>query len=207
MKFSKSILTFALAFGALLTSPASAQAEKDDKIGTVNMQKLVAEYYKTAETRASFKVYEKQINEQKDTRIARIKAIDEEALKLQKQVEDPSLAREKKEEIFKELNRKQQELRAQKEDIEGWIERKQAALTEKAKIDFGKVRMELIEQVKAYGEAEGFDFIFDRSGASNTGVAILSYTKDASDLTGILLEIVNKDAPAKEEGEEDSEGE
>ena len=193
MKLFKSIIT--LAFGSLIMSSASAQEEKDDKIATVNMQKLVAEFYKTAETRDSFKVYEEQIKEQNDTRVDAIKAIVEEAKKLQKQTDDPSLTREKKNELFNELNRKQQEVQGLDGDRTAWIQRRQAALTEKAKIDFGEVRMELLKIVQTYGETEGYDYIFDRSGASGAGVPILSYTKDATDLTPLLLEIINKDAP------------
>ncbi|YCM45930.1 OmpH family outer membrane protein [Verrucomicrobiaceae bacterium 227] len=199
MKLFKSII--ALAFGSLVVIPASAQEEKDDKIATVNMQKLVVEFYKTAETRDSFQVYEVQIKEQNTTRVENIKAIVEEVKKLQKQVEDPSLSREKMNELYNEINRKQQEAQGLDRDRTAWIQRKQAALTEKAKIDFGEVRMELLKIVQNYGETEGYDFIFDRSGASGAGVPILSYTKDATDLTAILLGIINKDAP--KEGAED----
>ena len=206
MKLLKSII--ALAFGALMVSSASAQEDKEDKedkIATVNMQKLVAEFHKTASTRESFKVYEEQIKEQDESRVEAIKAIVEEGKLLQKQTDDPSLSRDKKNELFNELNRKQQEIQGLDSDRTAWIQRKQAALTEKAKIDFGVVRMELLNIVKAYGEREGYDYIFDRSGASGAGVPILSYTKDATDLTAILLEIINKDAP-EEEAEGGTEG-
>lgn len=197
MKLFNSII--ALAFGSLIVTSASAQEGKDDKIATVDMQKLVAEFYKTAETRDSFKVYEDEIKEQNTVRVDAIKAIVEEAKKLQKQAEEPSLDREKKNELFNELNRKQQEVQGLDSDRTAWIQRKQAALTEKAKIDFGEVRMEVLKMVQVYGEAEGYDYIFDRSGASGAGVPILSYTKDATDLTAVLLEVINKDAPEKSE--------
>ena len=197
MKLFNSII--ALAFGSLIVTSASAQEGKDDKIATVDMQKLVAEFYKTAETRDSFKVYEDEIKEQNTIRVDAIKAIVEEAKKLQKQAEEPSLDREKKNELFNELNRNQQEVQGLDGDRTAWIQRKQAALTEKAKIDFGEVRMEILKMVQKYGEDEGYDYIFDRSGASGAGVPILSYTKDATDLTAVLLEIINKDAPEKAE--------
>ena len=197
MKLFNSII--ALAFGSLIVTSASAQEGKDDKIATVDMQKLVAQFYKTAETRDSFKVYEDEIKEQNTIRVDAIKAIVEEAKKIQKQAEEPTLDREKKNELFNELNRKQQEVQGLDGDRTAWIQRKQAALTEKAKIDFGEVRMEILKMVQKYGEDEGYDYIFDRSGASGAGVPILSYTKDATDLTAVLLEIINKDAPEKGE--------
>ena len=197
MKLFNSII--ALAFGSLIVTSASAQEGKDDKIASVDMQKLVAQFYKTAETRDSFKVYEDEIKEQNIIRVDAIKAIVEEAKKIQKQAEEPTLDREKKNELFNELNRKQQEVQGLDGDLTAWIQRKQTALTEKAKIDFGEVRMEILKMVQKYGEDEGYDYIFDRSGASGAGVPILSYTKDATDLTAVLLEIINKDAPEKGE--------
>ena len=68
-------------------------------------------------------------------------------------------------------------------------------------MDFGDIREELVLMVQAVGEEKGFNFIFDRSGASGTGVAVLVYTKDATDLTGILLERINKDAPVEKKDE------
>jgi len=56
--------------------------------------------------------------------------------------------------------------------------------------------------VRKAGEEKGYDFIFDRSGTSGAQIPILSYAKDATDLTAPLLEIINKDAPAKAEGSE-----
>ena len=43
--------------------------------------------------------------------------------------------------------------------------------------------------------------MFNRSGASGAGIPILSYSKDATDITGNLLERINKDAPEKKEEE------
>jgi len=198
MKTLKSLIAATL--GLVMSSPALGQ-EGDDKIGTVDMKKLVGEYHKTAETAKAFKGYEADIKQENDTRLENIRAIVEEAKKLQKQGEEPSLTREKKNKIFQEFNRKQQEVQGLDRDRIAWLKRKQAALNEKAKIDYGEVRKEILEKVRAYGETEGFDFIFDRSGLSGGGVPILSYTKDATDLTPVLLELINKDAP--EDGGED----
>ncbi len=71
-------------------------------------------------------------------------------------------------------------------------------------MDFSKLRLELMEMVREVGDEQGYDFIFDRSGASGANVPILSYAKDATDLTAVLLERINKDAP--DEGGEEEEG-
>lgn len=199
------ILT-ALFAGLFLSSSLSAQ-EKDDKIGTVNMQKLLGDYYKTEETRESFKGYQEEIQKQNAAKVEEIKALAEESRDLQKQAEDPSLSREKKDELFRQAESKQKDAQALQNERFGWLQRKQAALNEKANVEFSKLRVELMEMVREVGKEQEYDYIFDRSGASGANVPILSYAKDATDLTAILLERINKDAPEKtDEGDKEKEG-
>ena len=179
MNISRFLITMTLGLFSLSLS-ALAQ-EGSDKIGSIDMNKLVKDFYKTAETSKIFRKYEEDIKKQNDVRLEGIKALVEEAKKLQKQGEEPALDRERV----------------------AWLQRKQAALNEKAKIDYGKVRLEIVEKVREYGDAEGYDFIFDRSGLSGAGVAILSYSKDATDLTPALLAAINQGAPQTDSTEEE----
>jgi|TARA_B110000438_G_scaffold222759_1_gene216202 Skp family chaperone for outer membrane proteins len=191
----------ALLFGVFLSAPLSAQ-DKDDKIGTVNMQKLLRDYYKFEQTSESLKGYQKEMQKQNEARAEAVKALAEESRKLQKQAEDPALTREKKGELFREATGRQEEAQALQNERISWIQRKNAALSEKANVEFSDMRLELIKMVQEVAEAQGYDFIFDRSGASGANVPILSYAKDAKDLTAVMLERINRDAPAKT-GEEE----
>ena len=49
--------------------------------------------------------------------------------------------------------------------------------------------------VADHARAENISYVFDRSGLSTNQVPILLYAKDATDLTPVLLKILNKDAP------------
>lgn len=202
MNISRFLITMTLGLFSLSLS-ALAQ-EGSDKIGSIDMNKLVKDFYKTAETSKIFRKYEEDIKKQNDVRLEGIRALVEEAKKLQKQGEEPALDREKKNEIFQQLSRKQQEVQGLDRERVSWLQRKQAALNEKAKIDYGKVRLEIVEKVREYGDAEGYDFIFDRSGLSGAGVAILSYSKDATDLTPALLAAINQGAPQTDSTEEET---
>jgi Skp family chaperone for outer membrane proteins len=177
----------ALLFGVFLSAPLSAQ-DKDDKIGTVNMQKLLRDYYKFEQTSESLKGYQKEMQKQNEARAEAVKALAEESRKLQKQAEDPALTREKKGELFREATGRQEEAQALQNERISWIQRKNAALSEKANVEFSDMRLELIKMVQEVAEAQGYDFIFDRSGASGANVPILSYAKDAKDLTAVMLE-------------------
>ena len=132
-----------------------------------------------------------------------IKTIIDEARNLQKQGDDPSLSAEKRDQLFKQAGSKNQEAQALVKARQEWIERKRAALNEKANLESAIIKEEILAMVRKAGEERGYDFIFDRSGASGTQILILSYSKDATDLTAPLLEIINKDAPEKTEGEDE----
>ena len=173
--------------------------EKEDKIGTVNMQKLMNSYYKTVEVRQEFEGYSEEIQADNVARLKTIEELINEARKLQKQGEDPSLSREKKNEFFKKAAAKNQEAQALGKDRQEWIKRKQSALREKMSLEFDALRSEIIAVIQKSGDEQGYDFIFDRSGSSGARVPLLSYAKDATDLTGLFLEIVNKDAPSPTE--------
>lgn len=188
-----------LLLSALLLSTAQGQDEPD-KIGTVSMQQLLKEYYKTAELSEVFKADEAEVTAQDKTRVEAIKKLVEQTRALKTESENSSLSREKQEELFAKLVSQQREAQALENARVSWVKRKTAAFREKQAIEIGKLREEILEMVKEIGEERGFDFIFDRSGGSGTGVAILAYAKDATDLTPFLIERINRDAP--EEGEE-----
>lgn len=194
--------TLALVGSLLLCSSLHAQDAKDDKIGTVNMQRLVADYYKTKALNETFAKYGEEIKGEDIERITAVKATEDEAKKLQEDAKDNNISSEQKSDLFRQSTAKQREARALFQERNSWVRRKQAALNDQAKIEFGKIREELRAIVKKTAEEEGYDYIFDRSGGSGAGIAILVYTKDATDLTGLLLERINQDAP-----EENKEGE
>jgi len=189
---------------AMMTCSSSLLAQDEiDKIGTVDMEKLVGDYYKADQTRKKFEKYDKEIRKENDERIEKIKALVEEAREFQRQGDNSSLEAGAKEEMFRNAGIKNQQAQAAANERVAWIKRKQAALSEKAAVEFSKLRLEIIELVQQVGREQEYDFIFDRSGSSGAQVPILSHAKDATDMTANLLLVINKDAP--EESDEDGE--
>jgi outer membrane protein len=183
-------------FGGLFFPTLSAQ-EGPDKIGTVDMRQLLSEYYKTEQLVEQFKGYEKIILDQNEERAEAIKALATERKELQAQAENAALPREKQEELFAKMMARQREIQALEQDRMTWLNRKRSAFTEKQKIDFGALRKELMTMVQEVGKERGFDFIFDSSAASIANVQVLAYAKDSTDLTAVMIERVNRDAPEK----------
>ncbi len=196
-------LITSLLLGLFSLAPVHGQDEPD-KIGTVNMQQLLAEYYKMAETIELFKGYKEEVIEQNKEKMKAIETLVDQTRELQAEAEKSELSREKREELFGKLVSQQREAEALQNARMAWLERKNAAFREKEAIELGKLREEIVEIVREEGENRGFDFIFDRSGASGANVLILAYAKDATDLTAAMIERINQDAPEKAEGEKDS---
>lgn len=201
MKFFQPIT--ALLGAAMICSTALAQEGegKPDKIASVNMQRLVSSFYKTQITRDSFKQYEDRLKDADKKKVEEITALNEEAEALRKSGEGSSVNAEKRSQIFREASiKKQQADNLQKGRI-AWARQKQAAFNDKINTELAKHRKEIIAIIREVAKAEGYDFVFNRSGASGAGIPILSYSKDATDITGNLLERINKDAPEKKEEE------
>ena len=197
-------LITSLLLGLLSVVPVHGQDEPD-KIGTVNMQQLLAEYYKMAETIELFKCYKEEVIEQNKEKMKTIENLVDQTRELQAEAEKSELSREKREELFGKLVSQQREAEALQNARMAWLERKNAAFREKEVIELGKLREEIVEIVREEGEKRGFDFIFDRSGASGANVLILTYAKDATDLTAAMIERINRDAPEKAEEGKDGE--
>ena len=201
MKFFQPIA--ALLGAAMICSTALAQeAEgKPNKIATVNMQRLVSSFYKTKLTRDSFKQYEDRLKDADKKKVEEITALNEEAQALRKSGEGSSVNAEKRSQIFREASIKKQQADNLQKGRVAWARQKQAAFNDKINTELAKHRKEIIAIIQEVAKAEGYDFVFNRSGASGAGIPILSYSKDATDITGNLLERINKDAPEEKEEE------
>lgn len=201
MKFFQPIA--ALLGAAMICSTALAQeAEgKPDKIASVNMQRLVSSFYKTKLTRDSFKQYEDRLKDADKKKVEEITALNEEAEALRKSGEGSSVNAEKRSQIFREASIKKQRADNLQKGRVAWARQKQAAFNDKINTELAKHRKEIIAIIQEVAKAEGYDFVFNRSGASGAGIPILSYSKDATDITGNLLERINKDAPEEKEEE------
>ncbi|MEY5019834.1 MAG: hypothetical protein RLZ22_922, partial [Verrucomicrobiota bacterium] len=63
---------------------------------------------------------------------------------------------------------------------------------------------EIRKLVEEQAKKDNYDYVFDKSGLSTSQVPFLLYTKDATDITSILLKDLNKDAPPESLKKEDS---
>jgi outer membrane protein len=186
----------ALVLAAALCGTAAAQEGKL-KIATVDMQQLFKEYHRTNEAQKEINVERARIQKDNNDRLAHIRELDTELQGMRKQLEDPSISESKKQSTFNEWNIKQQEGIALDRERREFLQRRNQSLNEKMVQRMKGILDEIRKLVEEKAKTEDYDYVFDKSGLSTSQVPFFLYTKDATDITAVLLKDLNKDAPAE----------
>ena len=173
---------------------ASAAAEPLD-VATVDMQSLFKDYHRTARAERELNEERARIQQDNNERLTAIRQLEDNLQGLRKQLDDPALSDRKKQDLFREFQRKTQEGVALDRERREFLQRRNTALNEAMVQRMRGILEELRKLVEERARKDDFDYVFDRSGLSTSQVPFLLYTKDATDLTGSLLGELNKRAP------------
>jgi len=193
MKFLlRSLVAAGLSIGGILT----AQETDRLKVATVDMLALYGEYHKTKTTQAKFDEEQARVVKDRDERVKSLKDLEAEIGALKAQEGDPSVADAKKQQIFGERQTKQQEFEVLRKELEEFLQRKMRALQEQSQLRAKVILEEIRTKVRKHAEDGGYDYVLDKTGTSTSQVPILLYTKDATDITEVLLKLINEGAPA-----------
>ncbi len=201
MTMIRRITALVLALG--LCGAAAAQDGKL-KIATVDMQELFKEYHRTNEAQKQINVERARIQKENNERLATIRELDTDLQNMRKQLDDPSISDSKKQTVYQEWQMKQNEGIALDRERREFLQRRNQALNEKMVQRMKGILEEIRKLVEEQAKAEDYDYVFDKSGLSTSQVPFLLYTKDATDITGVLLKDLNKDAPADASGAEEA---
>jgi Skp family chaperone for outer membrane proteins len=192
MRLIRRILS-AVAAAALVTVAAAQEGKLN--IATVDMQELFKQYHRTNEAQKQINVERARIQKENNERLARIRELEENLSKLRKQLEDPSINESKKQTLFNEWKNQQQEGIALDRERREFLQRRNQALNEKMVQRMKGILEEIRKLVEEQAKVDNYDYVFDKSGLSTSQVPFLLYTKDATDVTAVLLKTLNKDAP------------
>lgn len=186
---------FSLPILSLFALCTCVSAEEAQRIATVDMQKLIKEYHRTGSLQKEMNVERIRIEQANTERLETINALEDELKLVRKQLDDPSLSDKKKAELFKNFQIKTQEGVSLDRERREFLKRRTTALNEKMMMIMRKLLEEVRALVVNRAKTDDYDYVFDRSGFSTSQVPFLLYSKDAVDLTGDILKILNKDAP------------
>ena len=205
----KRLLAPLLALAISVSAGGIARAQEGRlKVATVDMQALFQDYHKTKSTRESIQKDVERVKDDQKERVEKLKSLEKDLIDLKKQFEDPNLKDENKRRTLQNDSQvKNQEFQALRADFEEFIKRKDRAVKEQMALQMKTIFEELRVKVQKHAEANGYDYVLDKTGTSTSQVPILLYTKDATDITAALLKTINDGAPAAgAEGEKKEEG-
>ena len=191
MRILKPIYLTLLVWSIAMTT---AVAEKP-KIGTVNIQTIFKQYYRTIEAQKQFDEDYAAIQKTLNQKLEQINEMILELKSLDEQLKDESLDENTKHEYsqaFKLADQKRQLFFAEMKQTE--FENKKKVAKRKVASQQG-IMSEIRAKVIAYAQKNGYDFVFDKSGKNTNQVSFFIYLKDATNITEAILKDLNQSAP------------
>jgi outer membrane protein len=178
-----------------LTCAVASQAA-DLKFGVVDMAKAFSEFHRTKSASESFKGNVEKATQEINERWEVYRNLLGEIQKLQKVTQDPILTADERAKKGNELQEKAKEARTLEQEIGEFQNKRQGQLKqEDVQIRKGLYE-EILTVVQSKAKADGYDFVFDKSGVSLSTVPVLLYYKDAVDFTDQVVVELNKGAGA-----------
>ncbi|MFC5049275.1 OmpH family outer membrane protein [Rubritalea spongiae] len=199
----KKILKSFLVVAATMIGLSSVNAE-DLKIASVNVQKLFNEYHMTKKVQAQVKVDQERIQKDNASRLEHIRGLQTEIEKLSKQRSDATISDKKRLELEREIKLKVSEGNAADNERRQWLQRQNKALGEQVSEEQRAIIEKIQEKIADYAREQDLDLVIDKSARSASRTEVFAFTKDKFDVTPVLLEGLNADAPAEEEKKEEA---
>jgi outer membrane protein len=176
----------------VLLTPAAAFAQGTVKIGTVDMNRAFKEYTKTKDAEAKINDAKNAAKKEYDDRADSYKKALDDINNLNKQLDAPALAPEAKTQKAKERDDKIANIKNMEREINEFRQTRERQLQEQAMRMREGIVKEITDVVNEKVKANGYDFVFDKSGPSLNGVPLLLYSKDSVDFTTDVIATLNK---------------
>lgn len=191
MKTNLTLPALVAAF-ALAAAPV---AQADNKIGTVDMNKIFSSYYKTEQAKKRIDeaqaVAQKELQDHADVFNKNLDAI----RKLNEELNKPELSKEAKEKKAKERDEKAEESKRQEKEIVELRSRRLKELQEQA----ARMRAGIVDEIRKLisdkVKADQYDLVLDKSGLSSNGVELVLYSRDSADFSEDIIKTLNANKP------------
>jgi Skp family chaperone for outer membrane proteins len=179
---------------ALLSPPVQAQQMK---IGTIDMQKVLAAYYKTQEAKEKLEAAQKsandELNQRMDTRKKDIDAIN----KLNEEMNRPDVSAATKDQKAQERDAKISEEQGLEKEMTEFRDSRSKQLQEEQNHMVSGLVDDIMKVVTDQVKTQSFDLVFDKSGRSaGLGTTVLVYAKDNMDFSDVVIAKLNANRPA-----------
>lgn len=159
------------------------------RVATVKVDDILRKLDSTAKANEEFKAKREALA--KDGRkIALDEVLADLEIRRGKLADNAGLDEETRKKLLREYMVKQQEARSLQEEFQNFTSEKQQALNAELVASI-RQRLTLIHSTaEKIAKDEGYDWVFDSSGISNTGVPLMLYAKTPNDLTDRVLTVL-----------------
>lgn len=185
---------FSVALATTIALPMAVFAQGNIKVGTVDVSRAFKEYSKTKEA-------EKKINEAKDAakkeydeRTDSYKKALDDINKLNQQLDAPALSADAKTQKAKERDEKISNIKNMEREISEFRQTRERQLQEQAARMREGIVKDITDAMMERVKANNYDFVFDKTGNSASGVPVVMYSRDNVDFTTDVIAALNKGA-------------
>jgi outer membrane protein len=191
----KSIIRTSL-LAAIFLFVGTGFANAQVKFGTVDMNRVFSDYYKTKDAQTKYAEAEKAANDDLNGRVETLKASMKDISQLNTDIQKSDLAKDDADAKKKDLQTKVAAARALDKEIADYRSSKQKSLQDQ----FLRMRKDIVDDimktVSDLVKAKGYDIVFDKSGLSAGAVPVVLYARDDLDFSQDVITALNKNAPA-----------
>ena len=165
---------------------AEPKTAVEQKIATVDLNKVFTRYYKTVQSTAAIRAEADDIE----------KKHKDEWQALIEKANDQAASAEARDRSTKDAKDKYAELEAEDQALTQFARRAGTRLEEKKRQRTEDIVKEILNVLAADAKAGGYTLVFDSSGASANGTPALLFSNGQNDLTDALIKELNAAAPA-----------
>jgi outer membrane protein len=206
MKKLLQIVAVAAAALGLICLPASAGAPADQKIATVDLQKVFEKYYKTVRSTLALKQEASDMQKERKDMIDAGKKQENEWQKLIEKAEDQAVSAEERAKSKKAAEEAFRGVKSAEQTIQEYDRASTARLREKERQRRDDIVKEIRSVLDADAKAGGYTLVLDVSGESANMAPLVLFSSGVNDLTDNLIKELNAAAPAMPADDKEAKG-
>ncbi|MEI6344544.1 MAG: OmpH family outer membrane protein [Verrucomicrobiota bacterium] len=180
---------------SLLVMGGASLANAQVKFGTVDMNRVFSDYYKTKNAQTKYAEAEKTANDDLNGRVETLKKSMQEISAINSDLEKTDLTKDARDAKLKDQQTKVAAARAMDREIADFRSAKQKTLQDQ----FLRMRKDIVDDimktVNDLVKAKGYDIVFDKSGLSAGAVPVVLFSRDDLDFSQDVITALNKNAP------------
>lgn len=184
---------FSVAVAVILALPVTVSAQS--KIGTINLQKVFDNYYKTKQVNVLLQDEATEFDNQYKTLVDGWKKCDTEYKALIEKANDQAISASERSKSKLDANKKIAELKDMDQAITDFKNRARTKLNEHEATRRKEILDEIKKVIETKAKASGYSMVIDTAAESVNRTSILLYTNGENDITEAVLSQINAAAP------------